>query len=252
MAEKVDDVGLLLEAGLDVKNRIIYFGTLDKDEGSEFTWKSVEMAVRGIHMLEQEAPGKPISLHMSSPGGDAESMLRLVDTILASSCQFRFYGSGLIASSATWIMAVCDERYLTPNTTVLIHDSPSTGERRTPMKLIDFNIEMDIENALQHRLNQMYADNSIMPIEFWAELVKRDMCLTAEETVLLGLADKVLEPRKRASVRKKRTAAMSAKRDPKEMAKLVRLLKDRIYSDKLSKLELRVPQEETDASMVAE
>jgi len=249
-----DSVTQILDYDVDFKRRRIYFGALAEghDEGgSEFSWRSVERAIRHIHIMEAEAPAKTIELHMSSPGGDPYALLRLYDVIQSCSCQIRFIGGGEIASAATWIMAGCDERYLYPNTRVLIHDS-GWGESTAPEKLTDHYINIDNERFLQSKLNQIYADNSIMPLDFWTEMVKRDLWISAEEAVMLGLADKIIPPRKRGNLRKARIASMKQVRDKKDMSKLLRMLKDRIYTDKLSRLELHIPEEKFDKALVVD
>src|SRR5271170_5768045 len=106
--------------GIDLKTRRIYFGRfLDDgdDNPGDFTQASIELAIRALHKMSLDAPGKPIEIHMNSYGGDPYAMLRLYDEILSCPCQVKFYGGGAIMSAATWIMAVCDERYLYPNAT---------------------------------------------------------------------------------------------------------------------------------------
>lgn len=249
MADKTDSIEAILSNGIDIKNRRIYFGALLESydsEGSGFTWRSCEWAIRAIHIMENEAPHKPIELHMSSPGGDPYAMLRLMDIIQSSTCQFKFYGGGEICSAATWVMAVCDERYLYPNTLVLVHDSSAGGMNDIPAKLSDAYIAMDGEKYLQDKLNGIFADNSRMPKEFWDEFVKRDMYLTAEETIMLGLADKIVEYKKRGNLRRMRLAALRAQPDMKELNKLIKRLRDRTYMSKALKIELHIPEEQTD------
>jgi hypothetical protein len=113
-------------------------------------------------------------------------------------------------------------------------------------------IEVDEVRLLQENLNKMYADNSRMPLEFWNEMVKRDMWLSPDETIALGLADKIVEPKKRGNLRKMRTALLSQPVDSKMMKKLVNTLKDRVYRDKLEKLDIRAPQEECDESIIVD
>ncbi len=249
MADKSDAIDNILDNGIDLKNRRIYFGALSAsadEDGSDFTWRSCERAIRAIHIMETEAPAKPIELHMSSPGGDPYEMLRLIDVIEACSCQIKFFGSGKIMSAATWVMASCDERYLYKHARVLIHDSPAGGSQEVPSKLSDRYIDTDEERRLQNELDEMYADNSRMPREFWSELVKRDTYLSAEEAVLLGLADKVIEPKKRGNLRKVRMACLKKQVDQKELTKLVKTLYKRMYNGSHHKVELHIPQEEFD------
>lgn len=252
--DKIDLMDSVIVHGIDTKNRRIYFGSVDAsdEEGSDFTWRSVERAIRAIHIMESEAPKKPIELYMSSPGGCPYALLRLYDAIQNSSCQIKFFGSGEICSAATWIMACCDERYLTPNTYVLIHDSGSYETGEIPAKLTDAYIAIDQERRLQDRLNKIYTDNSRMPLEFWTEIVKRDTWLSAEETIMLGLADKIVEPKKRGNLRKARMNSLKVDPDKKEMQKLLKNISNRSYVNKLHKMELHIPNEEFDKSIVVD
>jgi hypothetical protein len=86
-----------------------------------------------------------------------------------------------------------------------------------------------------------------MPKEFWDALVKRDCYLTAEETVMLGLADKILEPKKRGNLRRMRTALLNKPVDKTELTKLVKKLWGRIEESKLpTKIEIHQANEKYD------
>ena len=242
-----------LAYGVDLKNRRIYFGvnldTGSAEESTDFTLSAVEYAVRAMHRMASDAPGKPIELHMCSYGGDPYSMLRLYDEIHASPCQIKFYGSGAIMSSATWIMAGCDERYLHPNATVMVHD----GSDGFDGKHTDHQIQAAEMKRLQDKLYQIYADNSRMPVEFWADVCQRDLYMTASEAVSLGLADKVLEPKKRGNLRKARHAALKKEPDTKELKKIMRDLYSRINKVQVPKIELNeIKKEAADPSVVIE
>lgn len=246
----------VLESGIDVKNRRIYFGSLLEAydaNGSDFTWRSVEWAIRAIHMFENDAPHKPIEIHMSSPGGDAYEMLRLVDVIEQSPCQIKFFGGGKIMSAATWIMAVCDERYLYRNTRILLHDAPPFGSIEVPIKLTDRKVDMQEEELLQDRLNKLYAENSRMPEDFYKVIVKRDCYISAEETIALGLADKIIEPKKRGNLRRMRIALLNKEVDKSELSKTVRELFSRVGESRMpSKLEIHSAHDRFDSKVFVE
>lgn len=247
---------MILDHGIDLKNRRIYFGALPESydaEGSDFTWRSVERAIRAIHMMENEAAHKPIELHMSSPGGDAYEMLRLVDIIEYSPCQIKFFGSGKIMSAATWIMAICDERYLYRNARILLHDAPSHGVYEGPIKLTDRRIDMHEEDQLQKQLNKIYSENSRMPVDFYNAIVKRDCYISAEEVVAIGLADKILEPKKRGNLRRMRIALLNKDVDKAELAKIVRKLYGRIDDSKVPvKIEIHAAHDKHDSKIFVE
>lgn len=239
-----------LTYGVDLKNRRIYFGSnldaVEADISTDVSMSSVEYAVRALHRMASEAPGKPIEIHMCSYGGDPYAMLRLYDEIHACPCQIKFFGAGVIMSSATWIMAGCDERNLHPNTTVMVHD----GSEGFDGKHTDHQIQAAEMKRLQERLYDIYAENSRMPKEFWEDVCQRDLYMTASEAVSLGLADKIVEPKKRGNLRKARYAAMKKSPDTKEMNKLVKDIYERVNKKKVPKLELNeIKKEEADPKL---
>ena len=242
-----------LAYGVDLKNRRIYFGVnvdvAETDNSTDFNVSSVEIAVRAIHRMASEAPNKPIELHMSSYGGDTYSMLRLHDEILACPCQIKFFGSGPIMSSATFIMACCDERNLHPNTTVMVHELSTGSDGRHT----DIQVNAGEDRRVMQILYEIYADNSRMPREFWEDVCQRDLYLTASEAVSLGLADRVLEPKKRGNLRKARYAALKKHPETKEMNKLVKELYERINKKKIPRIELNdVKKEASDSHIFVE
>jgi ATP-dependent protease ClpP protease subunit len=213
--------------GVDLKARRIYFGVaLDwmEEEPGEVNGASVEFAVRALHRMAQDAPGKPVELHMSSYGGDAQSMLRLYDEVLACPCQIKFIGGGVIMSAATWVMVACDERYLHPNTRVMVHDGWSSHDG----KHTDHMVYAKDEARFQELLYDIYAANTRMPRTFWQEVCQRDLYLSASEAVSLGMADKIIEPKKRGNLRKVRQAALKKAPSAAEIQKLVGELYARI------------------------
>jgi enoyl-CoA hydratase/carnithine racemase len=175
--------------------------------------------------------------------------MRLYDVIQACSCQIIFIGGGVIASSATWIMAGADKRLLYPNTKILIHDGPSGVVTAIPAKAIDLAIDADDQAKIQKRLNEIYAKNSRMPVEFWTEFTKRDLWLSAEEAIMLGLADEIIEPKKRGNLRKSRIAALKNNANVRGLKSLVKTIKDRVYANKNITLEIKLPEEEFDKNL---
>lgn len=234
-----------LSYGVDSARRRIYFSdvlTSAEEESGEMTQRSVELCVRALHRLAAEGAGKPIELYMNSPGGDPYAMLRLHDEILSCPCQVKFYGGGLIASSATWVMACCDERYLFPNTTVMVHD----GTEGVEGTHTDTKIAMAEAKRLQDLLYDIYAANSRMPRAFWEDVCQRDLYLTPQETIALGLADKIVEPKKRGNLRKMRQLSLKRMPTNVDMDVMVKSLYARVNRHSVPKLELNKPIKELD------
>lgn len=249
MAEKSELTDILVY-GIDLKNRRIYFGTPigeTQETPGDFSQASVELAIRSMHKMAQDAPGKPIEIHMNTYGGDTYSMLRLHDEILSCPCQVKFYGGGAIMSAGTWIMAVCDERYLYPTATCMVHD----GSEDISGNHTDTQITGAEMRRLRDVLFDIYEKNSRMPREFWEDVCQRDLYLTAAEAVSLGLADKIVEPKKRGNLRKMRQAALKKAPDAADMRKLLNDVYARINKVKVPKIELNpVAKEPVDPNLV--
>ena len=240
MSDKNSRVEEIFERNFDRKMRRIYFGVLNDEGHEEFSWNTVEKAVRAIHLLVSDNPKKPIELHIQSCGGSATSMLRLVDVILSCPCQVKFFGGGQIASAATWLMAICDERNLYPNTEIMLHD----GLDEIEGKHTDVQIEAKSTKDLQSKLDKLFAENSHMPESFWNDILQRDVYITASEAVSLGIADNIIQPKKRGNLRRSRIAKMSNAPDEKELKKLIKDLYKRTNRKGIVKIDVTVPKKE--------
>lgn len=239
----------VFDVGFDRRKRRIYFGVnKDSDSDGEVCWKSIDDCIRQMHILIKDNSKKPIEIHASSPGGDTLAMFRLIDEIEACPCKVIFIGGGLIASAMTWIMAVCDERHVHKTSQILLHH----GEEEIKGTSADVSIEAAHSKIVKDKLNQIFADNSVMPKDFWDELLQRDVYITPEEAVTLGLADRVIRPKKRGNLRRSRIALMNQARDEKDMRKLVRSMFERTERKRLKKIELSIPKEYYDPDVVVE
>jgi ATP-dependent Clp protease protease subunit len=240
MSRAKTELESFLVYGVDEKNRRVYFGTdlvtSDPQDFSGFTPASCEFAIRAIERMATDHPKTPIEIHMNSYGGDPYAMLALYDVMHTVSCQIKFFGKGAIMSAATWIMCAADERNLYPNTTIMVHD----GWDGYYGKFTDYNISNEESNRLMDLLYDIYEKNSRMPRNFWEEVCKRDLYLTAEEAVQLGLADKIVHPKKRGNLRKTREYHLKQKIDKRRMNRLVDKLMKRVKIN--TKLEIKLPE----------
>jgi len=230
-----------LRYGVDLYKRRIYFGDVAFPDGDEVDFSTISYAVRAIDKMLDINETEPIELVFSSYGGDAYPMLTLVDKIQQSSCKFIFRGYGFIMSAGTWIMAVCDERYLSENTTVMVHGGSWEGEGTG----VDMAINSEEERRLDDRLFKMYADNSFMSAAFWKTICSRDVFLSAEETIALGLADQVMPARKRGNLRRGvRRKTFGKPPSETKMKSLVKSLYKRIHLEMPEELVISVKKEE--------
>lgn len=243
MSKRTIAIDDFFEYGLDIQTRSIYFGTIENvDNSTAFNTGTVQLAMRGIDKL-LAASNKPISLHFSSFGGDEYSMMALMDKILESPCKFIFYGRGAIMSSTTWIMCVCDERYLSENATVMIHDG-STDHYGSHT---DQEVSTEEAIRIQRALEKIYADNSYLDAAFYKTICRRDLYLTSAETIKLGLADAIIPYKKRgqfrSGIRKQTFSNVPTKSD---ITKLVDRLYKRIKLDSPKNLIIDIKKDQTE------
>lgn len=240
MSEKADIITNLIY-GIDTKLRRIYFGhPIDSGEEvtGQFNCVTVELAIRAIHKMASDAPKKPIEIHMHSFGGDVYAMLRLHDEIKCCPCQIKFFGGGVIMSAATWIMAACDERHLHVNSTVMIHE---ISDEIPPDTLTNIKISHQENERLMDILCNIYSENSHMPAHFWRDICQRDVYLTAQEALDLGLADKIIQPCKRGNFRRSRQAAMKKSLINENAQMTVKSIYKRISRSNYRNIKLNVP-----------
>lgn len=189
-----------LSYGVDIFHRRIYLGYLDGGTDDDIDFESISLAIRGIDKMIDFTNKEPIEIHCCSYGGSPYHSLALVDKILESPCKFVFYGRGAIMSAATVIMAVCDERHLSKNSTVMLHDGSDGYEG----KVTDMQIYMQESERLQELYNDIYASNSWLDRTFWDSIVRRDLYITADECVNIGLADKIIHTPGRSKFRNRK------------------------------------------------
>lgn len=241
----------IFDVGFDRRRRRIYFGStkVDKDDDpGAVCWKSVDDTIRAMHVLINDSNKKPIEIHVHSDGGDVYAMLRLIDELEACPCKTIFIGGGMIASAMTWIMAVCDERRLHKNSFVMLHD----GEDGIEGSHTNVQVEARHAQDLHDRIDKIFADNTLMPLEFWQDILQRDLYITAEEAIKIGLADKIVEPKKRGNLRRSRIALMNQERDKKEMRDLVKSMYERTNRKNVRRLQLDIPREYYDPTVTVE
>jgi ATP-dependent Clp protease protease subunit len=239
----------LFEYGIDLKNRRIYFGHMsaDPDTATEFNSISVEIAIRALHKMVADSSNKSIELHLSSFGGSVYDALRLHDEILACNTQIKFYGGGAIMSSATIIMVACDERYLYPNARIMLHELSDSGEN---LRHSDIKINAQENENLHKIMCRIYANNSRLPIDFWNDILSKDIYISPDEAISMGLSDFIVESKKRGNLRKKRQVQFKKEIDLK---KLVKELYDRTGRTRIPRIELnQFKKEESDPNLKVE
>jgi len=144
-------------------------------------------------VLENNTKIRDVNLFINSPGGDAFSGLALADQIeRAQRKGFRVtaHASGIIASAAVPVFAVCDVRLAAPGTIFMVHEAALW---KWPGRETASDIRS--QNELMHLLRERYigklTTNSKLDKNKWEQLENKTTWFSAEKAQEWGLVDKI-------------------------------------------------------------
>jgi len=144
-------------------------------------------------VLENNTKIRDVNLFINSPGGDAFSGLALADQIERARRKgftITAHASGIIASAAVPVFAVCDVRLAAPGTIFMVHEAAlwKWPGRETAS-------DISSQNELMHLLRDRYigklVDNSKLNKSKWEELEKKTTWFSANKALDWGLVDSI-------------------------------------------------------------
>jgi ATP-dependent protease ClpP protease subunit len=142
-------------------------------------------------VLEYNTKIRDINLFINSPGGDAFSGLALADQIeRAKRKGFRVtaHASGIIASAAVPVFAVCNNRLAAPGTIFMVHEAAlwKWPGRETAS---DIRSQNELMGLLRDRYIDKLVQNSKLPKDKWEELETKTTWFDADKAKVWGLVD---------------------------------------------------------------
>lgn len=171
-----------------LKDRIII---LDTDVNSV----SCSLIVSQLLFLESQAPGKPISFYINSPGGVISDGLSVYDTMQFIKSPVHTMVMGQACSMGSFLAQAGEpgQRKLLPNARTMIHQ-PSGGAQGMAS---DIEIRFKEIQYLKENLTKLYVKHNTAgkTYEDFERDMDRDKFMNAEEAVAYGLADTIVEKR---------------------------------------------------------
>jgi ATP-dependent protease ClpP protease subunit len=144
-------------------------------------------------VLENNTEIRDVNLFINSPGGDAFSGLALADQIERArrkGFKITAHASGIIASAAVPVFAVCDVRLAAPGTIFMVHEAALW---KWPGRETASDIRS--QNELMHLLRDRYigklAMNSKLDKTKWETLENKTTWFSAEKAKDWGLVDSI-------------------------------------------------------------
>lgn len=185
----------LFNHGLLLSQRTIFLeGTRDCDEYGAIDGFMASKFIKAMTVLESVS-SEPITIIISSYGGDARDAFSIYDRIKSSKCVIIMIAYGKIMSAGVLIFQAADNREIAPNTTLMIHD----GEDEYPAHSYK-SAEAWIKNSkdIAKKLygiyyNGMKRKDDDITIKKIERLCQNDYVLSAQKSVECGLADRIYE-----------------------------------------------------------
>ncbi|PSN62625.1 hypothetical protein BS50DRAFT_577534 [Corynespora cassiicola Philippines] len=151
--------------------------------------------VAQLLFLEADAPEKPISLYINSPGGSVTAGMAIYDTMKYIKCPVTTICMGQAASMGSLLLCGGSpgNRFILPHARVMIHQ-PSGGYSGKASDIADHAKEI---LRVRDQLNRIYQkhltkEKSLEEIERYME---RDYFMDAQEALEFGIVDRILEKR---------------------------------------------------------
>jgi ATP-dependent Clp protease protease subunit len=151
------------------------------------------LIVAQLLFLESENPDKDISLYINSPGGSVTSGMAIYDTMQFVRPDVSTMCIGQAASMGALLLAggAAEKRYCLQNSRVMIHQ-PLGGFQG---QASDIEIHAREILLIREKLNTILAHHTGQLLEKIAEDTERDNFMSADESTVYGLVDKVLGKR---------------------------------------------------------
>jgi len=167
-----------------LKERIVFLGGPIDDHVAN-------LIIAQLLFLASEDAKKDISFYINSPGGHVSSGLAVIDTMNHIQPDVSTVCVGMAASMGAVLLSAGKKgkRFALPNAEVMIHQPSGGAEGQAS----DIAITAKHILATRDRLNKILAKNTGQPLKKIETDVDRDFFMSAEESKIYGVIDKVLE-----------------------------------------------------------
>lgn len=161
------------------ERRIFIIGDIDSEMALEFMKK--------VLYLNTEDSSSPISVFINSPGGEITSGMLMYDVIVGSKAPIKMFCTGRAYSMGAVLFACAGERYMLPNSELMIHQPLLGGRLNGNASSIKSISDSLLET--KDRMNRILAKHTGQSVEEVDKQTAFDHYFTAQEAIDWGLAD---------------------------------------------------------------
>jgi ATP-dependent protease ClpP protease subunit len=153
--------------------------------------------------MENETDLTDVEMFIDSPGGDAFSGLALADTIekfQKKGFKFTAHATGIIASAAVPVFAVCDETRATPATIFMVHEAAlwkwpgreTASDIRSQAALMNLLQTLYLDKLVANS-GDFDAEGKKIDFEYWEVMEAKTSWFSVKRAAEMGLLDFVNE-----------------------------------------------------------
>jgi ATP-dependent Clp protease, protease subunit len=179
------------ERSYDIYSRLLRERIVMLD--SDVNEHSASLIVAQLLFLESEDPDKDILFYINSPGGSVISGLSILDTMQFIKCDVSTVVMGQAASMGSLLASsgTKGKRLILPRARHLIHQPLGGAQGQAS----DMEIQVNEILRMKKQLTEIYVATTGKSYEQLERDMDRDNIMTAEESIVYGLADKIVSKR---------------------------------------------------------
>ena len=171
------------------ENKIYFYAGVNRESAAELNKKIGELQVKSFTMANNlDVEPYPIHLHINSGGGSIISGIASMDTILRCKVPVHTYVDGFCASAATFLSVVGDDRFMSRNSYMLIHQLSTNFWG----KYSEFEDEKENLDLMMKTIKNVYKTYTKLPMKKLNEILKHDLMWDAETCLGYGLVDEIV------------------------------------------------------------
>lgn len=123
MKDKHDDITAFYDQDIYIPSRTLYMGSVSAEDEQEsgVDFQMAQRLIKGIHILTEADPKKPITILMNNTGGDEYHGMAIYDAIRNTPCKVTVKVYGHAMSMGAVILQAADRRLMSENARVMIH-----------------------------------------------------------------------------------------------------------------------------------
>ena len=171
------------------ENKIYYYAGVNRESAVELNKKVGELESKSLTMsktLDIDTP--PIKVLINSGGGSITAGISSMDTLLRCKVPVHTYVDGFCASAATFLSVVGDDRFMSRNSYMLIHQLSTSFWG----KYSEFEDEKQNLDLMMTTIKNVYKEYTKVPMKKIDEILKHDLMWDAKQCLEYGLIDEII------------------------------------------------------------